>query len=82
MRYIREFEFYKGEKYMLAVPFGMDGGTFGDGFEDAVESATDWLYETVKVHFTEGSEVPGGTFGNEPQYGGKVVAVSVECDFA
>ena len=47
MIYIREFEFYSSDGYVLAVPCDMGGGTFGATLEEAAESAADWLFETI-----------------------------------
>ena len=41
MIYIREFEFYSSDGYVLAVPCDMGGGTFGATLEEAAESAAD-----------------------------------------
>ena len=82
MIYVNEFEFYEEDGYTLAVPFGLEGATFGDGLEDAVLSASDWLYETVSNMLVRGVDVSVGSFGNAPQHGGTVIAVSVNCDLS
>ena len=80
MFYIREFEFYESDGYVCAVPFGLGGGTFGDDLDDAVDSAADYLREAVDGMLIAGAEVPEPTFGNEPEHGGKVIAIAVDCD--
>ena len=64
---------------MLAVPFGMEGGTFGNDFDDAVESAADWLMETARAAMMRGTELKTGGLGNSPTHGGRVVAIAVDC---
>ncbi len=80
MVFIREFELYESDGIMLAVPLDMEGGTFGENLQDAVESATDWLYETVINDLAFGRSTPGGRLGHHPQHGGRVIAVSVNAD--
>lgn len=82
MIYIREFEIYEDEGFFVADPLDMDGGTFGDTFEDAVESASDWLRETAVDSMARGKRVQGGRLGGTPSHGGRVVAVSVDCDLS
>lgn len=80
MIYIQEFEFYESEGVVLTIPFGLEGGTFGDDLKDAVQSASDWLYETVMDDLVHGKAPAWGSIGNEPRCGGRVIAVSVNCD--
>lgn len=75
MIYIREFEFYSSDGYVLAVPCDMSGGTFGVALEEAAESAADWLFETITDHLIANEVVPGGKLGHEPVHGGKVIAI-------
>lgn len=82
MLYIREFELYESEGYIIADPFDMGGGTFGEDYANAIESAVDWLYETITDCLIEGAVPEGGKLGNEPKRGGRVVAVSVDCDLS
>ena len=77
MIYIREFEFYSSDGYVLAVPCDMSGGTFGVALEEAAESAADWLFETITDHLIANEVVPGGKLGHEPVHGGKVIAIAV-----
>ena len=78
MVYVCEFEFFESGGYVDAVPLSMDGeGTFGDDFEDAVESAADWLSEVVDYSLVHGEELPPMSFGYEPERGGRVIAVAV-----
>lgn len=82
MIYINEFEFFESEGMVCAIPFGLEGGTCGANLEEAVYMAADWLYETVKYDLIHGVRPHCGGFGNEPQRGGKVIAVSVNCDLS
>lgn len=77
--YIREFEFYESEGCILACPCDMEGGTFGENLEEAARSAADWLYETVADDLSHGRTPQGGELGHEPEHGGRVVAVVVDC---
>lgn len=82
MIYVNEFEFYEEGGCTLAVPFGLEGATFGDGLDDAVRSASDWLHETIEDLLVRGVEPSLSSFGNEPSHGGRVIAVSVSCDLS
>jgi len=78
MRYTYEFEFYPGEKYLLAVPFDFEGGTFGDGPKDTAETAADWLIETINDYLLRQKQLPEPTYGNQPVKGGLVALISVD----
>lgn len=80
MIYLREFEIYEADGYVLADPIGMEGGTFGESFQDAVRSASDWLRETITDDLIHGRTPAGAMLGNEPKRGGRIVVVSVDCD--
>lgn len=80
MVYIREFEIYEAEGYYLSDPCDMPGGTFGDSFADAIESAVDWLRDTVMDDLAHGRETVGGVLGNGPRHDGRIVVIAVECD--
>lgn len=78
MIYVQEFEFYESNGFVTASPCGGFGeGTFGDDFEDAVESAADWLSETVNDCLMGRGDLPQMEFGHEPAHGGKIIAVAV-----
>lgn len=77
MVYIREFEFVEGEDgIVVAYPFGLEGGTQGEGIYDAVEMAADWLRLWALDELAAGREPQRGTVGNRPQRGGTVIAVA------
>lgn len=82
MIYVNEFEFYESEGCMLAVPFGLEGGTFGNDLKDAVLAASDWLAETVNDALMHDREPETGSLGNKARHGGTVIAVSVNCDLS
>ena len=77
---IREFEFYESEGYINAEPLDMDGATFGSDLQDAIESATDWLYHTIIDDLVKGRTSQGGKLGHEPKRGGRIIAISVNVD--
>ena len=82
MMYVCEFEFYESEGCVLAVPFGLEGGTFGDSLDDAIESAADWLRETGLVKLQNEETLESTGFGHVPAHGGKVIAIAVDCDLS
>lgn len=78
MVYVWEFEFFESGGYVNAWPCPpMEGGTFGDYFDDAVDSAVDWLSGMVDAHLTDGLELPERSLGHKPQYGGVIIAIAV-----
>lgn len=78
MVYVCEFEFFPSNGCIDAVPCGDWGeGTFGDDLADAVESAADWLRETVDDHLMGRGDLPPCEFGHEPVHGGRIIAVAV-----
>ena len=80
MIYIREFEFFEDDGMIAAVPFGLEGATCGANLEEAVFMAADWLKNTIEYQLIAGQTPESGTFGHEPEHGGRVIAVSVDCD--
>ena len=78
MLYVCEFEFVGEGGVVTAAPLGgLEGGTFGDDFEDAVLSAADWLTCMVDGSLMEGIELPPMSLGHEPERGGRVIAIAV-----
>lgn len=75
---ICEFELYQGEHFIIAEPFGLEGGTQGTSMEDAIEMAVDWLKCNLEDWDIYGIEPPPTPLNNEPQHGGRVVVVAVE----
>lgn len=84
MLYLREFEITEPDKDGLcaALPFGLPGATQGEGFDEAMEMAADWLYHTVQDDLIRGEDVPEPRFGNEPENGGRVVTIAVDVDLS
>ena len=78
MIYIREFEFYESEGFVLANPCDMEGGTFGKNLEEAVQSAADWLKETIKSDLAHGLIPQGGKLGHEPSHSGRIIAIAID----
>lgn len=77
-RYTCEFEVWHGERYWIAMPLGMEGGTQGLTREDAVESAAEWLREEIDYAAAHGQELPAPAEGLPLQHGGERVAVVVD----
>ena len=79
MTCIYEFEFFEEDGAVVALPFDMDGGTMGENLNSAVAMASDWLREMGNYALIDGTALPTPTFGNVPQHGGTVIAVSAVC---
>lgn len=78
MVYVWEFEFFKSGDYIDAWPCPpMEGGTFGTDFDDAMDSAVDWLEGMVDAHLTDGVELPERSLGHKPQHSGTIIAIAV-----
>ena len=78
MLYMWEFEIFENGKFVSAFPADDLGeGTFGTDFDDAVESAVDWLTMTVDDALIHGKELPKPRFDNEPVHGGRMVVIAV-----
>lgn len=75
---VYEFEIYLGEQFYIAEPFGLDGGTQGESFDETVEMAADWLKGMIEFWDIRGIEPPVATFGNVPRHGGEKVVIGVE----
>lgn len=75
---VYEFEFYGDDGSVLAIPFDLEGATFGDDMDDAIESAADWLAETLRYAMASGDSLPDATHGNAPMNGGIVIAIAVD----
>ncbi len=75
---VYEFEFFEDEGWVLAFPFGLEGGTQGRDVADAARMAADWLRGEVEHALMTGGELPAPTFGNAPEHGGTVGVVAVE----
>ena len=75
---VYEFEFFRDEGWVLAFPFGLDGGTQGRDAAEAARMAADWLRGEVEHALMAGRELPAPTFGNAPRHGGSVGVVAVD----
>lgn len=73
-----EFEVWQGERYWVAAPLGMEGGTQGLTREDAIESAAEWLREEIDYAVAHGQELPAAVEGLPLQHGGERVSVVVD----
>lgn len=79
---INEFEFFKENGMVCAIPFGRGGGTCGDNLNDAVAMAANWLYETVKQESIEGKHPKSSSFDHKPKHGGIIIAVAIDFDLS
>ena len=68
MVYIYEFEVYRGEKFLLADPYDMLGGTQGVDFKEVCEMAVDWLQMEMEYRLMHDLPFPEATFGNKPEH--------------
>lgn len=75
---MREFEIYPTEGMHMAEPFGMDGATCGNSFEEACQMACDWLKGESEWRLMHGEPMPSATIGNEPAQGGHIILVGVD----
>lgn len=82
MIYIQEFELVEEDGMVSATPFGLEGGTCGNDVEEAVAMAVDWFKGHIEHQLVSGMSPKSGRLGNEPRNGGRVVAVSVDCDLS
>ena len=73
-----EFEVFEDEGWLVALPFGLDGGTQGRDEAEAAEMAADWLRCTMEEFALHGEEPPAPTYGNSPANGGRIMVVSVQ----
>jgi len=78
MLYTYEFEVFKEEKWFVVIPFDFEGATQGKNEKEAAFMASDWLRMEIEYRLMGNEEIPEATFGNEPQYGGRIMLVSVE----
>lgn len=60
----------------------MEGGTEGEGLEDAIEMAADYLRLWALDELRAGREPKDGPLGNEPMRGGRIVAVAVDANLS
>lgn len=82
MIYIQEFEFIDEGGMVSAVPFGLEGATCGADIDEAVSMAVDWLKSHIEHLLISGESPKSGKLGNEPQHGGRVIAIAVDCDLS
>ena len=73
-----EFEVFKGDGFLVALPFDLGGGTQGEDFDDLCDSVVDWLKMTLEDYDMRGVEPPEPTYGHEPEHGGKIVVFAVQ----
>lgn len=78
MIHVYEFEVFKGEQFLIALPFDFEGGTQGTDMRDLADSAADWLRLEIEHRAINGAPLPTPTFDNEPRHGGRVIWVAVD----
>lgn len=79
--YVCEFEFVTDEDgWILCWPFwpGRVDGTQGEGFDDAVEMAADWMRGMLLDYLARGEVIPKFPMGNAPRRGGGIVTLAVQ----
>lgn len=78
MLYVCDFEFFKSDGYVCAIPCNdMGAGTFGEDLNDAVKSAADWLTCIVNDALMNKKDLPEMNIGYEPKHNGKIIAIAV-----
>lgn len=82
MLVVREFEFFESENCIVAFPCEGLGATQGEDLQDAIEFAADWLYWTVIYDMINEKPIEKFELGHEPQHGGIVIPVAVDCSLA
>lgn len=79
---VYEFEFFTEDGWVVALPFGMDGGTQGTDEADAARMAADWLRGEIEHSLMTDTPMPTPTFGNLPEHGGRIGIVAVDASLA
>ena len=79
MLVVREFEFFESENCIVVFPCEGLGATQGEDLQDAIEFAADWLYWTVIYDMINEKPIEKFELGHEPQHGGIVIPVAVDC---
>ena len=82
MLVVREFEFFESENCIVVFPCEGLGATQGEDLQDAIEFAADWLYWTVIYDMINEKPIEKFELGHEPQHGGIVIPVAVDCSLA
>jgi predicted RNase H-like HicB family nuclease len=76
--YVYEFEFFQGDRFVIARPFDLEHHvTQGKDLDEAIEMAADLLRVIAEDSLMHGSSLPNSTFGHEPEHGGKVMAIGI-----
>ncbi len=78
MRYIYEFEMFKGEEGYIIEPLDFEGATQGTDLKDAYESTFDWLSMTLEDYVIRGETPPLPTYNNEPKHDGYIFVIGVD----
>lgn len=73
-----DFELVDKGRRVIAYPVGLDGATEGEGLEDAVRMAADWLMEAALDFLMRGEDWPELPLGTEAKRGGRMVTVAVD----
>lgn len=74
---LAEFELFEDEDMVLALPFELEGGTEGYGFQDAAAMAADWLRAEAEHWLMSGTEPPKLGLSHSSRHGGQVVIIGV-----
>lgn len=72
-----DFEIFEDDGMWLALPLGMDGGTQGYTFDDAVDMACDWLRLNVEHAAIRGIDLEESKRSLPLEHGGTRVVICV-----
>jgi hypothetical protein len=76
--YVYEFEFYEGEKFIIAEAFDLEPWiTQGEDIGDAVVMAADLLKSIVEHALIRKEKLPNPSYGHVPRHGGRVMVIAV-----
>lgn len=79
MLYVYEFEVFREDGMLVAVPFDFDGGTQGRDTREIAEMAADWLKTEIEQRIMGGEPIPKETLGHEPSRdGARIMVVAVD----
>lgn len=72
-----EFEIVRGEHYLMAFPYDLEGGTQGKDFDELCMMVANWLRRVLEDSEMHGRELPKPTYGHKPRQGGFNMLVQV-----
>lgn len=78
MQYTYEFEIIEENGLLVALPFGMQGGTEGKDWEEVALMAAEWLKMDIEYRLMNDLDIPKPSFKNKAERGGTLLVVSVD----